>query len=336
MTVMMVQARGIGDDDGPPYFSTSVAIVGGIPTIHQDIPICAILIVVYLIGAIANLSTFLRNRRKGHKFFMSWAMFGFCMSRVGTAVLRLAWATRPLNAHLAIAALIFTNLGVLVIYIVVLLLALRIFRATHPKLGWNRLLGKTFTVSYFLLLGAILLVIAFTLLSFYTLNPTLRSIALWIQRVAILYMALFNVMSLVMLLLSLLLPRAQDNENFGTKSMDSKLIILGVAVFFICFIAGLRTGTVWSAPRPASNPAWYDCKAAFYVILLGFEIIILYLFLFTRFDKVFWVPNGSNKPGDYFQTDLNGSTARKSLEQDTASEHDKASIQEKRSVQDVV
>ena len=257
---------------------------------------------------------------------MSWAMFGFCMSRVGTAVLRLAWATRPLNAHLAIAALLFTNLGVLVIYIVVLLLTLRVFRATHPALGWNRLLGKTFTVSYFLLLSAILPVIAFTLLSFYTLNPTLRSVALWIQRVAILYMALFNVMSLVMLLLSLLLPRTRDNENFGTGSMGSKLIILGAAVFFICLIAGLRTGTVWSAPRPASNPAWYDSKAAFYVILLGFEIVILYLFLFTRFDRMFWVPNGSKKPGDYSRFDLDGSTARKTLDQGQTLEQDKAPV----------
>ena len=300
-----------------------MAIVGGIPTVHQDVPICAVLIVIYLLGAIANFTTFLRNRRKGHKFFMSWAMFGFCMSRVGTAVLRLAWATRPLDAHLAIAALIFTNLGVLVVYIVVLLLALRVFRATHPELGWNGLLRKTLTVSYFLLLGAILLVIAFTLLSFYTLNPTLRSVALWIQRAAILYMALFNVMSLVMLLLSLLLPSTRDTENFGTGSMGSKLTILSVTLFFICFIAGLRTGTSWSAPRPASHPAWYDSKAAFYVILLGFEIVICYLFLFTRFDRMFWVPNGSKKPGDYYRFDLDCSTARKALDQGQTEEQEK-------------
>ena len=267
-----------------------------------------------------------------HGFFMSWAMFGFCMSRVGTTVLRVAWATRPLDAHLAIAASIFTNLGVLVIYIVVLLLALRVFRATHPKWGWKRLLAKTLTLSYVLLLGAVLLVIAFTILSFYTLDPTLRSVALWIQRVAILYMALFNVMSLAMLLLSSLLPRAADNENFGTRSMDSKLLILGVAVLLICVIAGLRTGTVWSTPRPSSKPAWYDSKAAFYVILLGFEIIIVYSFLFTRFDRMFWVPNGSNKPGDYHLFDLDCSTARKTLDQEKTSKQDQISEQKKAAI----
>lgn len=304
-------------------------MIGGIPNVHQDIPISAVLICIYLVGAIANQVIYRRNQRKGLKFPMSWAMFGFCMSRVGTHVLRIAWATRPKNARIAIAALIFTNIGVLVVYIVLLLLALRVFRATHPKLGWNRLLGKIFTVSYVLLLCAILSVIAFTILTFYTLNPTLRTVALWIQRGAILYMLLFNITSLSLLLLSWLLPRAQDNENFGTGSMGSKLIVLGVAIFFTIFIAGFRTGTVWSAPRLASNAAWYDSKAAFYVILFGFEIIVVYLFLFTRFDRRFWVPNGSNKPGDYSRIDLDGSTAKKSSEQDSASVLDNTSAQEK-------
>lgn len=260
------------------------------------------------------------------------AMFGFCMSRVGTHVLRLALATRPRNIRLAMAALIFTNIGVLVVYIVLLLLALRVFRATHPKLGWNRPLGRAFTVSYVLLLCAVLLVVAFTILSFYTLDPKLKSVALWVQRGAILYMMLFNVASLVLLLLSALLPREPDNENFGTGSMESKLIILGVAIFFIIFIAGFRTGTSWSPPRPASHPAWFDSKPAFYVILFSFEIIIVYLLLFTRFDKRFWVPNGSKRPGDYSRIGLDDATAEKSSDQDRTSEQTKVSVQDKDSV----
>lgn len=304
--------------------------MGGRPTVGQDIPVCAVLLFIYLVGAVANQIIFQRNRRKGHKFWMSWAMFGFCMARVGTMVLRIAWTTRPTNASLAIAATIVTNIGILIVYIVLLLLVMRVFRATHPKLGWNKLLRKTVRASYFLLGGALILTIAFTILTFYTLNPTLRTVALWIQRVAILYMMIFNIVTMVLLLLSWLLPRASDNENFGSGSMASKLIILGVAVFFSAFIAGFRMGVAWSKARLASNPPWYASKEAFYVIEFGFEIIVLYLLLVTRFDKRFWVPNGSNKPGDYSQIDLD-STARKTLEQDTASERDKASEQDKAS-----
>lgn len=246
-------------------------------------------------------------------------MFGFCMARIVTMVLRIAWATRSTNAGLAIAANIFTTVGVLAIYIALLLLALRVFRATHPSLGWSKLLRKTLQVSYVLLGSAIILTVAFTILTFYTLNPTLRSAAIWIQRAAVLYILMFNVVTIVLLLLSWLLPHASDNENFGTGSIESKMIILGVGICFSIFIAGFRLGVTWSKTRLASDYPWYDSKAAFYVIDFGFEIIVVFLLLVSRFDKRFWVPNGSNKPGDYAQTDLDDSMAKKTSEQDSAS-----------------
>jgi hypothetical protein len=184
----------------------------GSSTIIPDVPICAVFTFVYLGGVIGNMGIYQLNRRKGHKFFMSLAMFGFCISRVVTCVLRLAWATRPKNVRVAIAAQIFTNVGILVVYIIVLLLILRVFRPTHPKLDWNRILGKMLIITYVLLLIAILATIAFTILSFYTLNPKLRFIALWIQRGAIIYMILFNIMALVLLLLSSLVPQAPETR----------------------------------------------------------------------------------------------------------------------------
>lgn len=234
-------------------------------------------------------------------------MFIFCNIRVVTCILRLVWATQLENPHIAIAATIFNSAGVLIIYFVVLVFAQRVFRATHPKLGWNKPFSKTLIVSYVLLAGALILTITFTVLSFYTLNMTLRSVARWIQRGAILYMMMFNLLSLVLLILSSLLPPAPDSENFGAGSMNSKLTILGVAVFFSVFNVGFRMGTAWADPRPTSNPAWYDNKPAFYVILFGFEIIIVYLFLFSRIDRRFWVPNGSCQPGDYSRLELEGS-----------------------------
>ncbi|KAK5123658.1 hypothetical protein LTR85_002294 [Meristemomyces frigidus] len=287
---------------GPPYIP-NVAGVGGRPTIDQDIPALAVFLLIYLTGAATNMTIFQLNRRKAHRFIMSWAMFGFCMARVATCVLRIVWATRPKNSRVAIAEEIFTNAGVLVLYISTLVLCQRVLRATHPRLGWNQPFSKTLTVLYVLLVLALLVVISFTILSFYTLNTGLRSVATWIQRACILYMLLFNILSIVLLLVSLLLPPSTESENFGTGSMRAKLIILSVAVFFSTFIAGFRTGTSWAAPRPVSDPAWYDSKAAFYIITLGFEVVVIYLFLLTRFDRRFWVPNGSKKPGDYSESD---------------------------------
>ena len=261
---------------------------------------------------------------------MSWVMFGFCMARVATMVLRIAWTTRETKAGLAIAANIFLNVGVVLIYIVLLVLALRVFRATHPSLGWNNIFRKTLRVAYCLLGCALILIISFTILTFYTLNPKLRNVSLWITRASILYFLIINLVTVVLLLLSWLLPRASDSETFGTGSMQSKLIIVAVGEFFSLFIAGFRMGVGWSNARPASDSPWYDGKAPFYVIEFGFEIIVLYLLLLSRFEKRFWVPNGSKKPGDYSRIDKDGSTARAmSSEQDNASEEEEMTGQDK-------
>ena len=298
-------------------------MIGGHPTVDQDIPVSAVLLFIYLVGAIGNQIIFQLNRRKGHRFYMSWVMFGFNMARVLTMVLRIAWTTRPTNVSLAIATEIFANVGILAIYIILLLLVMRVFRATQPSLGWNKPFRRTMHVSYFLLAIALILTVAFTVVTFYTLDPTLRTVALWIQRIAVLYMLIFNIVSVVLLLLSWLLPRTSDVENFGTGSMNSKFIILSVTVFFSVFIAGFRMGLAWSKTRSAANPPWYDSKAALYVIEFGFEIIVVYVLLVTRFDKRFWVPNGSTKPGDYSQLDLDDSLAGKTSEQDIGLENEK-------------
>lgn len=302
-------------NSGSPYLPVGVAIIGGQPTVRHDIPVCAVLIALYLAGAVGNMTIFQLNRRKGHKFIMSVAMFGLCMSRIITNVLRIVWTTQPNNVRIAIAAQVLTNAGVLILYIVLLLLTLRVFRARRPKMGWNKHLNRTIKAAYFLLFFALVVTVSFTVLTFYTLNMKLRTDAVWIQRSAILYMMIFNITSLTFLILSLILPPALDSENFGTGSMGSKLTILAVAVFFCNFLSGFRTGLIWSATRPASDPAWYDTKPAFYVIIFGFEIVIVYLFLFTRFDRMFWVPNGSSKPGDYSSIVL-GETSIKEPEQE--------------------
>ena len=245
------------------------------------------------------MTIFRRNRRKDHKFIASAAMFGFCMSRIVTCTMRLVWATRPTNAGVAIAAQIFTNAGVLIVYVVVFIMVQRLLRATRPRLGWNPLLRRSSKLLYALLAVSILLVIGLTVTSFYTLDPNIRSAALYIQRAAITYMLLFNVLAAAMWLLSVLPHSKLDSENFGSGSLASKQIVLGVALFFVLFIAGFRAGTTWAPSRPASDPAWYHHKACFYIFNFTFEITVICLFLATRFDRLFWVPNKSDKPGDY-------------------------------------
>ena len=64
-------------------------------------------------------------------------------------------------------------------------------------------------------------------------------------------------------------------------------------------IAGFKAGVVWSPPRPATDPAWYDSKASFYCFNFMIEILILALYVGSRVDKRFYVPDGSSKRRTY-------------------------------------
>lgn len=231
-------------------------------------------------------------------FIISGLLVGFSMARVLTCTLRIVWAAEPHNISLAIAANIFVNAGILLVYIINLLFAQRILRARRPEIGWNQVLRIAFRIVYVLLGAALVLIIVLTVYSFYTLSPSIHSYAFWIQRGAILFLFIVAALPLVMVPLALALPPSSA-ETFGQGSVMSKAIILLVGTCLCTTIAGFKVGTVWSAPRPAENPAWYHSKAAFYVFNFTLEILILCLYIGTRVDKRFYVPDGSSKRKSY-------------------------------------
>lgn len=283
---------------GPPYPPTTAG-VGGVPTIGLDIPISASFIFLYICFAVTNMTLFQRNRRRGRKFVPSALLFGFCMARIATLVLRIAWANRKTNIRLAIAAQVFVNAGVLLIYIINFLLAQRILRAKQPQVGWNPVLRIVSRGLYVSIVGALVMVITSLVLTLYTLNPHTRSRCRDVQLAAITFLVTFTTLPLVQLLLAYLLPRSRNEERFGEGSMTSKVIIVTTSTCLCMFIAGFKAGTAWSPPRPATNPAWFDSKASFYVFSFVLEILALTILTISRIDKRFIVPNGCKGPGDY-------------------------------------
>lgn len=282
----------------PPY-PPQVALVGGEATVIPDVPPLAVFIALYLTFFAANIGLFNINRRKGHFFIPSALLGGFSMARVLTCSLRIGWATNHTNVSLAIAAMVFVNAGILIVYIVNILFAQRILRAKQPQLGWNPIMKVAFTVAYSLIGVALVLVIVLTVMSFYTLDISTLTDAKWIQRSAILYLLIITILPLVLLALAFGLPRPKYTESFGEGSLTSKAIILTIGSCLCVTIAGFKVGIVWSAPRPIANPAWYDSKAVFYVFNFTLEILILTLYTSTRVDKRFFVPNGSSKRRSY-------------------------------------
>ncbi|KAI1747170.1 hypothetical protein F4782DRAFT_522163 [Xylaria castorea] len=305
---------------GPPYASR-MAGPGGVPEVIPDVPISAVFILIYLSFAVTNMTILQINLRRQHKFVISGALFGFSMSRIITFILRIVWATHQHNARLAIAATIFVNAGVLVVYVVNLIFAQRILRAKQPTIGWHPSISIVLKVFYVGIGGALILVIYSVVQGAYTLDPSILHDVRDIQLAAITYLLVFTTLPLWLLLAAhFLLPKSADAELFGHGSMRTKVIINVLTTCICIFISAFRAGTNWLPPRPVSNPAWYQSKAAFYTFSFIPELLALSLLTFSRVDKRFHIPNGSKQPGDYSRHGSEQTTMEKNESSD-ASDH---------------
>jgi hypothetical protein len=269
------------------------------PTVSLDVPICAVFLALFIAGAACHMTLFRRNLARGHKFIPSAMTFGFCMSRIVANAIRIAWACHPTNIRLAIAAQIFVAAGVLLLFILDLLYAQRMFRAVYPVVGWSRPLSWAFKAMYVLVVVSIIMVITCVVQSMYTLNTNTLRIDRDIQLYGQTYFAIISFLPLPMLLAVLLSPNRKRMEQFGSGSWVPKVFIVGLAASLLCLGASFRAGTSWMHPRPFTNPAWYHGKAPFYVFDFGIDIMVVALFFVARVDQRFWVPDGSSKVRHY-------------------------------------
>ena len=239
------------------------------------------------------------NRRRGHKFIMSGMLFGFCMARIMSCILRIVWATRPTNIRIAIAAQIFVAAGVVLIFVINLIFAQRITRAAHPNSGWHPLFSRALIAVYVSIVVSLVMLIVATVQSFFTLNLNTRRIDRDIQLYGQTLFAIVSFLPILIVIGGLIIPRKSRVEKFGSGRWRSKIYILLAATFLLCLGATFRVGTNFKTPRPRNNPAPYHNKACFYIFNFTVEILVLILYVSLRVDKRFHVPDGSKGPGDY-------------------------------------
>ncbi|KAM3065699.1 39S ribosomal protein L16, mitochondrial [Clarireedia jacksonii] len=311
--------------------TVTTALIGGIPTTTTDLPICACFIPIYLLFSVLNITLFFRNRRRSHKFIVSWVLNVFCLIRLITCGTRIAWSKNPSNTRLAIAAQVFNNAGSIIIYIVNLLFAQRILRARQPRVGWNKGLGVLMKGIFVGVVGSLVMGITGLVISINTHDVgTLRAIR-DVGLASTTWVVVVTVIPFVLLGLAYGLPAAEDAENFGEGSIGAKTTVLLITSGLAMVIAGFKAGTTWESPRLVSDPAWYDGKAAFYCFGFMLEVVIIATFTLSRVDKRFYVPDGCHGPGDYTRRVVEGSkekglTGRKvSQEEGSSSEEGTAS-----------
>ncbi|PSR78511.1 hypothetical protein BD289DRAFT_443833 [Coniella lustricola] len=245
---------------------------------------------------------FQHNRKHGHKFVFSALCFGFCMARITTLSLRMAWASHSTNINLAIAASIFVQAGVLLLFIVNLIFAQRIVRSYHPSFGWSKGLSWAFKFLYFCVFASLCMVITAAVQTFFTLNTSIRTKDRDIILFAGTFSAVLAFLPIPITLISLALARTVPNhrpEKFGQGRSRTKIFLLLTATLLLSIGACFRLGVNFTTPRPLTDPAWYHSKACFYCFNFVIELIVVYMYAISRFDRRFHVPDGSFMPGHY-------------------------------------
>lgn len=235
---------------------------------------------------------------------MSGLIFSFCMARITACTMRLVWASHPTDVSVAIAANIFVQAGVIILFIINLVFAQRVIRATYPHWAWKKWFSVIFKVYYATIVIALIALITATVQSSYTLSINTHRIDRDIQLFGGTYFAVSAFLPLPILLIKLFVAPKGRVEKFGEGRFRTKIWILLFASSILTIGAIFRTATNYLAPRPRLNPAWYHSKACFYTFNFTIEIIVVALYAAVRVDKRFFIPNGSSGPGDYLRSGL--------------------------------
>ncbi|KAF2188229.1 hypothetical protein K469DRAFT_684962 [Zopfia rhizophila CBS 207.26] len=286
-------------NQGPPYIPMTWGL-GGTSKVSVDVPITAIFLFLYILGAAIHMTIFQLNRRRGHKFLVSIFLFGFCMARIITSVLRIASTSVPHNVRLAIAAQIFVAAGVLIIFIINLIFAQRLVRSLHPRLGWHPAYSSAHKITYVLIMLTLAIVITATVQSFYTLRPRTRTIDRSLQLYGSTFLATISILPIPIVLIALLVPRKSPPEKFGAGRLRTKVVVLLTGTTLLCLGAAFRCGTSWKKPVARTQPLPdYFHKACFYVFNFVLEILVVYMYAIMRVDLRFHIPDGAKGQGSY-------------------------------------
>lgn len=215
-------------------------------------------------------------------------------------IMRIVWAVHPRNVSIAIAANIFVAAGVVLLFVINLLFAQRIVRASHPHSGWHPVFHFAFIAIYVIIVLSLVAIITSVIQSFYTLNLNTKRIDRDLQLYGGTFYAVVSFLPILLVIGGLIVPRKTRVEKFGSGRFRHKIAILLLASVLLCAGATFRVAVNYAGgKRPRDDPAPYQSKACFYIFNFTVEILVIYLYVLVRVDQRFFIPSGSHGPGDY-------------------------------------
>ncbi|AEO55096.1 hypothetical protein MYCTH_2298535 [Thermothelomyces thermophilus ATCC 42464] len=285
------------------------------------------------------MTIFRRNRRQSYKFLFSALLMVFCAARVVALALRIAWAaaesaaaSRPADAtsvvRLAIAAQIFAAAGVLLLFVTNLVFAQRVVRAYHPLFGWSKSVTALFGVLFASAAVVLVLVVTFTVMGFFIAPPPpsggaaaaaggsggggssddsdddgKRELVRKVQLVCATYLAVYAFLPVPLVTLAVVVPRKTRIDKFGEGHFRTKFTLLTFTATLLAVGATFRAAVAFST-RPADQPAWFHSRTCYYCFDYVVELVVVFTYALSRFDRRFHIPDGSSAPGHYSRAEM--------------------------------
>lgn len=204
-------------------------------------------------------------------------------------MLRILWAYRLTSVRIAVAAQIFLQAGVLLLYLLNLLLVKRIW---SERLGAEARLQKFLGLLSGFTVASLVMVVVSIIVSVYTLDERVIHQCREIQRAGATYYVIVAVMPIPLLAIAaspssrkMRLPKLGSSEG-GMSGRSIEIPVL-VSTLLCVINAGFKDGVVLAPARPLLDPAWYHSPACMYIFVFTTELCVLLMFYFVRVDLLF-------------------------------------------------
>lgn len=237
----------------------------------------------------------IEHHRRHHQHLCAIAVILFLFSgeRVLTCMLRLVWTHRLAHVRIAVAAQVFVQAGVLLLYLMNLLLVKKIWIERVPGVKLQYRLKVFLGLLSFCTVSILIMLIISIIVSVYTLNQRIITRCRDIQRAGETYFVLFAIVPIFLLFIIHCLSRNRSLQTGGfsppmaQNQARRKVAFVCLSTLFCLVNAGFKAGVVWMPVRPLLDPAWYHSQACLYAFVFGTELCVLLLCFVARVDLMF-------------------------------------------------
>lgn len=141
-----------------PVVQVLPGLFGGYPS-SADIAPSAVFVGLFAAAGIASLLLFLKDWSRGHRFYMLFGTFAYCMLKIIGWATRIYWAGYTLRLNAGLVSVIFVQVSSLWLNAYTVIMGHRVFTWRHPETGASWYFTAFATTTYFLVFGIILMAI---------------------------------------------------------------------------------------------------------------------------------------------------------------------------------